>query len=130
MYKYSERSLRRLNDVHPKLQKLFNEVILHFDNTIITGHRTKEYQTDVYNKGLSKVAFPNSKHNSLPSNAIDVVPYPIDWQDTDRIYLFAGYVLATAEALNIKIRWGGDWDSDLQLKDQTFNDLIHFELLP
>lgn len=129
MYKYSERSNRRLEDVHPKLKLIFNKVITTFDNTIITGHRNKEYQTDVYNRGLSKVVYPYSKHNQLPSMAVDAIPYPIDWNDKHRIYLFAGYVLATAESLNIKIRWGGDWDMDLDLKDQTFNDLIHFELV-
>jgi hypothetical protein len=30
--------------------------------------------------------------------------------------------------MNIKIRWGGDWDSDNIMKDQTFNDLPHFQL--
>ena len=41
---------------------------------------------------------------------------------------FAGYVQGVAEQLGIKIRWGGDWDSDFDFKDQTFNDLVHFEL--
>ena len=41
----------------------------------------------------------------------------------------AGYIQATADKLGIKIRWGGDWDSDGDLDDQTFMDLGHFELV-
>ena len=45
-----------------------------------------------------------------------------------RFYNFAGTVQGVAKMLNIKIRWGGDWDSDNDLKDQTLYDLPHFEL--
>jgi peptidoglycan L-alanyl-D-glutamate endopeptidase CwlK len=27
------------------------------------------------------------------------------------------------------IRWGGDWDGDQDFRDQTFDDLAHFELI-
>ena len=50
--------------------------------------------------------YPNSKHNKLPSKAVDVAPYPIDWNDPDRFYHFAGYVRGIAEGMGIKIRWG------------------------
>jgi peptidoglycan L-alanyl-D-glutamate endopeptidase CwlK len=73
--------------------------------------------------------FPDSTHNSYPSLGIDVVPYPIDWRDTARFCYFAGYVKGIAQNLGIKIRWGGDWDSDWQVKDNRFNDLAHWELL-
>ena len=72
---------------------------------------------------------PNySKHNQEPSLAVDVAPWPIDWNDSHRFYHFAGFVLGIAAALNIRLRWGGDWDSDFDLRDQTFFDLPHFEL--
>ena len=29
-----------------------------------------------------------------PSRAVDVVPYPIDWDDRERFHLFAGFVIA------------------------------------
>ena len=73
--------------------------------------------------------YPNSKHNKLPSKAVDVAPYPIDWNDPDRFYHFAGYVRGIAEGMGIKIRWGGDWNGNFDLKDQNFYDLPHFELL-
>ena len=31
--------------------------------------------------------------------------------------------------MNIKLRWGGDWDRDTQVKDNSFDDLLHFELI-
>ena len=36
-------------------------------------------------------------------------------------------MLGVAAAEGIKIRWGGDWDRDNDLADQSFNDLVHFE---
>ncbi len=44
-----------------------------------------------------------------------------------QFYHFAGYVEGTADAHRIPIRWGGDWDRDHCLSDQTFDDLVHFE---
>ena len=69
-----------------------------------------------------------SHHNSDPSRAVDVAPYPIDWNDTERFGRFAGFVLGMAAAMGIPLRWGGDWDRDNDTHDQKFNDLVHFEL--
>jgi hypothetical protein len=60
--------------------------------------------------------------------AVDVAPYPVDWNDKERFYYFAGFVKGVASSLGISIRWGGDWNSDNNLKNQTFFDLPHFEL--
>ena len=49
-------------------------------------------------------------------------------KDVARWYYFGGFVLGTAEELGIKIRWGGDWNSNRDLDDQTFDDLPHFEV--
>jgi len=63
-----------------------------------------------------------------PARAVDVVPYPIDWDDREGFYAFGGFVKGVASQKGIKIRWGGDWDSDNDLHDQNFIDLPHFEL--
>lgn len=128
MPSYSSRSRGKLQECHPDLQDLFNEVIKHFDCAILTGHRSKEKQNDAFAKGLSKLKYPQSKHNKTPSLAVDVAPYPIDWGDKERFYYFAGVVKGIATQMGIDIRWGGDWDSDTQVHDQTFMDLPHFEL--
>ncbi len=134
MPKYSENSLRKLNECHSDLQIVFNTVIKYFDNTIITGHRGKAEQNAAYNSGHSKLKYPNGKHNSEPSKAVDARPYPFD-NDRERFSFFAGFVKGIAEMLfkdgliKHKIRWGGDWDSDLELKDNSFDDLFHFEII-
>lgn len=38
--------------------------------------------------------------------------------------------MGVATMMGVKIRWGGDWDLDTDLKDNTFDDLPHFELIP
>lgn len=127
-YKFSKRSLNNLATCHHQIQDLFNEVIKHYDCTVIEGHRTKERQIELYLGGQSKLTWPNSKHNTYPSMAADVVPYPIDWRDTKRFYYFGGLVKGIATQMGIDIRWGGDWDGDNSFKDQSFNDTPHFEL--
>ena len=129
MNKFSDASKKRLATCHPDLQKVFNKVIENYDCTVTCGHRGKEEQDEAVRTGASKLAWPNSKHNSLPSKAIDVVPFPIDWTDTSRFYHFAGFVLAVAQSMGVKLRWGGDWNGDLKFRDEKFKDLPHFELV-
>ena len=133
MPRFSKRSNERLATCRQDLQCLFHEVIKHFDCTIICGYRSQEEQERAFMEGKSKLRFPDSKHNQIPSLAVDVAPYDkdlknIDWQDIRRMYLFAGFVLGVASQMGIDIRWGGDWDSDTDIKDNSFNDLVHFEI--
>lgn len=135
MPSFSQRSLDNLSQCHPDLQLIFNTVVRDFDCTVICGHRGKEEQEKAYAEGKSKARWGESKHNLQPSMAADVVPYPIDWNDTDRMRHFAGYVKGVAsilyglEAISHKLRWGGDWDNDTELSDNKFNDFPHFELV-
>ena len=128
-FKFGARSLKNLSEAHPDLQILFNAVIKYYDCSVIEGFRPREEQDKAYHSGRSKLKFPQSKHNQTPARAVDVVPYPIDWNDRDRFHHFGGFVLGTAYALGIKIRWGGDWSRDNNFKDQTFYDWPHFELI-
>tara|TARA_B100001964_G_scaffold187128_1_gene208008 strand:- start:2772 stop:3173 length:402 start_codon:yes stop_codon:yes gene_type:complete len=129
MPKYSKRSKEKLNTCDQKLQDIFNEIIKHVDCTIITGHREKEEQNEMYRTGKSQLKYPKGKHNSDPSKAVDAAPYPIDWKDRERATLFAGYVIGIARMQGVTLRWGGDWDRDWQVKDNNFDDLWHFELI-
>lgn len=129
MPSFSSTSKKRLSTCDEKLQTLFNEVVKHFDCSVTCGYRGKEEQNKAYKAGNSKKQFPHGKHNKLPSNAVDVAPYPIDWDDRERFQYFAGFVLGTAKQLGINIRYGGDWDGDNDLKDnKKFDDLVHFEI--
>ncbi|MBL7544304.1 MAG: M15 family metallopeptidase [Bdellovibrionaceae bacterium] len=128
MNKFSKISEERLKTCHSDLQRLFNEVVKHYDCTVICGHRGKDEQDEAVRTGNSKLKWPDSKHNQLLSLAIDVVPYPVDWADKARFMHFAGFVLGIAKSMGIKIRWGGDWSQDLNFKNDKFVDYPHFEL--
>ena len=127
MPNFSKRSAENLNSCHADLIRLFMEIIKYYDCTILSGFRNEQEQNALY-PDYSKVKFPNSKHNRYPSRAVDVAPFPIDWEDRNRFYHFGGFVVAVAAILGIPIKWGGDWDGDLNWKDQNFHDLPHFEL--
>ncbi|WP_067517878.1 M15 family metallopeptidase [Endozoicomonas ascidiicola] len=126
---FNQRSRDNLDQCHPDLQRLFNDVVRHFDCSVICGHRGKAEQEAVFKAGKSKARFGESKHNHVPSMAVDVVPYPVDWQDRERFAMFAGFVLGRAIELGVNVRWGGDWDRDTKTADETFLDMPHFELM-
>jgi len=129
MAKFGRRSKERLATCHEDLQKVFNEVIKYIDCSILEGHRSEERQNKLYEEGKTKVKYPKGRHNSDPSNAVDVTPYPVDWDDRERQTLFAGFVLGIARSMDIRLRWGGDWDMDFQVMDNRFDDFPHFELI-
>lgn len=141
---FSKISKARLATCHGDLHLIFKEVIRDFDCTIVCGHRSVSEQQELYAQGRTKPGKvvthvdgvnKKSKHNSLPSMAVDAVPYPINWNDTDRMRYFAGFVMGTAARLYHEglithhLRWGGDWDRDTEVKDNRFMDLPHFELV-
>ena len=129
MPKFSQKSLDRLNECDKRLYAIFSEVVKHFDCTVLEGYRSEIEQNRLYEQGKTKVKYPNGKHNQRPSMAVDVIPYPIDWQDRERMCYFAGHVMAIAKTMfGVDIRWGGDWDLDTDLADNVFDDLPHFEI--
>lgn len=129
MPQFGKRSTEKLSTAHPDLQRLFNEVIKHVDCAVIEGHRGEAAQNEAVKHGMSKLKWPDSPHNKQPSQAVDVCPYPVDWTNFKAFYHFAGFVRGVAAQMGIKIRWGGDWDSDFDIADQRFFDLPHFELV-
>ena len=132
MPKFSKSSKAKLKTCDGRLQILADVVVDTFDCTVVCGHRPELEQDLAYARGKSKLKFPESKHNVYPSIAIDLAPYiagqGISW-DESQCYYFAGYVLGIANVLGLKLRWGGDWNQDHNIKDQDFNDLVHFELI-
>ena len=128
MAKFGKRSKERLTTCDKRLQKVFNEVIKHVDCSVLEGHRSQERQDKLYGEGKTKVKYPNGRHNSDPSRAVDITPWPIDWDDRERQTLFAGFVLGIGHSMGIKLRWGGDWDMDFQVMDNRFDDFPHFEV--
>ncbi len=127
-------SQQRLDTCHPKLQRLFREVDRRLarrkqmDITVVCGHRGEADQEAAFAAGKSKKHWPDSKHNGLPSNAVDVSPYPIDWNDKLAYARLAGYVFAVADDLDIQVRWLGDGNQNGKSDDESFLDIDHFEL--
>jgi len=140
MPKFSKKSLKKLNTCEDDLQVLMNEVIKHYDCTILCGHRSIKEQQLLYKYGKSHLdgVHKLSKHNYTPSRAVDVVPYPINWDDVKRFEYFGGYVLGIADILykdgkmSHRVRWGGNWRGNINNRDiqrSGFRDYVHFELV-
>ncbi len=125
MPQFSKSSKKKLATAHQDLQVVFNEVIKHIDCTIVCGERGQKEQDKAYIIGNSQLKYPRSKHNKQPSMAVDVVPFPIDWEDHERFREFAWFVKGVAivlkryGAIDNDIKWGGDW---------KWKDLPHYEL--
>ena len=124
MPRYGKVSRKRLKGVNTKLVNVLNELIKIMDVTIIEGLRTKERQEELLKRGATKVKY--SKH--MEGKAVDVAPYPVNWDDRERFHYMGGMVRGIGQQLGTKIRWGGDWDSDGEIKDNNFADLVHIEL--
>lgn len=120
MSSFGKRSKSRLATTHSLLQEIMNEAIKEYDFSVLCGHRSKEDQNAAFDGGNSQLRFPKSKHNQMPSLAVDVGPYPIDWLDLDRFKHLGKIVKRIAEEKGIEVVWGGDWKS--------FKDYPHFEL--
>ncbi|MFA5604199.1 MAG: M15 family peptidase [Bacilli bacterium] len=141
MPSFSKRSKEALATCHPDIQKVLNKAIEFIDFTVLEGLRGKEAQNAAFKNGYSKVKWPNGNHNHPDhpdpdpevcgpiSKAVDIAPYPIVWSDTERFVLFAGVILGIAFTMGIKLRWGGDWNRNTQVKDEKFRDWGHFELV-
>ena len=129
MPSFGKTSKEKLASCDPLLQKVANRAILIMDFSVICGHRGKEEQDKAFASGNSKLKWPDGKHNKMPSLAMDLLPYPIDWNDRDRFILLAGIIIGVAHELGVPIRWGGDWNSNYVIKDESFQDLGHFELI-
>ena len=125
-------SIRNLSTCHKDLIHLVRLVERRcpFDFTVLEGHRSIERQKELFDQGKSKIDGLErlGMHNYNPSKAVDLAPYPIDWQDSKRFMVLGGVVLSCAKELGLTIRWGADWDMDGDYNDQSFDDLPHFEL--
>jgi hypothetical protein len=129
-------SERRLGTCHPDIQRVVRAVAEKTPTMVVCGHRPQAEQDEAVRLGRSKTPWPRSRHNSMPSRAVDLAPLKngaIDWNDAAAFIAFGRLVLATAAELGVTLRWGGDWDGDGKTRhdgdrDERFVDLPHFEL--
>jgi len=119
MPSFSTSSETKLTSCHPDLVRLFREVIKERDCTVLEGHRSMERQKQLFRDGKSKTLA--SKHLTQPSIAVDVMPYPIKWEDREGQLDFATFVYMKAIELGVKVKWGGNF--------RNFYDSPHWELI-
>jgi peptidoglycan L-alanyl-D-glutamate endopeptidase CwlK len=117
-YKLGTRSLQSLSGVHPDMVAVVKRAIeiTEQDFTVIEGIRNVNRQRALLKAGKSTTM--NSRH--ITGHAVDMVPWPVDWNDLERFEVVSEAMKAAAEELEISIVWGGDWKS--------FYDGPHFEL--
>jgi len=131
MPKFSKRSLKNLETCDERLQKIAKIAIKYVDFSVIQGQRSLEQQRENVAKGVSWTM--KSKHLKKPSWAFDFIAYPFKgWGNKEDFEKVAIVLLAVADALNIKTRWGGDWNKNGSYKDEIKRgsyDGGHFELL-
>ena len=129
MPSFGAKSRERLATCHAQLQDVCNEAIKHFDFSVTCGTRDKSAQNQAFAQGKSQKRWPDSKHNSMPSLAVDVVP----WDSINRRALWGAsnyemiqigrlvqVMLDAAVTVGVTIEAGGDW--------ARFNDPFHFQL--
>lgn len=150
-YRLSQRSLDRLIGVDPKLVAVVKRAIelSPIDFMVLEGVRTREQCMINYGKGrtasqcqakgvpakyaqpsVAKVTWLNnpfaSKH--CDGKAVDLVPYPVDWQDLKKFDAIAKAMLQAAKELGVPVRWGADWDGDGKPRERGESDSPHFEI--
>ena len=150
-FNLSQKSLDRLNGVDERLQRVVKRAIQlsKQDFMVLEGVRTRQQCMTNYGKGRSiaqcvakgvpaqyanpkaaKVTWLNnpfaSKHVS--GKAVDLVPYPVDWNDLKKFDVIAQAMLQASKELGIPIRWGADWDADGKPRERGESDSPHFEV--
>ena len=132
-YKLGKRSKDSLGGIHPDLVKVVELAITlsEQDFTVIEGVRTTKRQQELYAQGrttkgsiVTKADGEENKSNHQAKSdgyghAVDIVPYPVDWNTKSKFVAIADAMKEAAKDLNVSIQWGGDW---------KFTDLPHFEL--
>ena len=133
MFTYGKRSQRVLTTLHPDLQEIYLKAIMFYDISLLEGHRDKETQNSYFDRGLSKIKWPDGKHNTMPSLACDSCIYSKkhrgpDWNDMESFKALAFFLQGIAAGNGIKLRVGVDWNGNMK-SDQSFVDGPHVELV-
>jgi hypothetical protein len=134
-HQWGTESLERIGTLDERWKKVLDDALRSspFDLRVLWGFRGEDAQNQAFTDGHSTKRWPNSRHNTFPSVAVDVVPLvdgQIPWQDVRPWIMMAGIILGIARTARIPMRWGGNWDRDeVIIVDQGFDDLGHFEIL-
>lgn len=141
MYRFGNTSLERLSTCHNDIQIIMKKAIEKstIDFGIAEGERSVERQKELFDAGLSKIdgVTRKGKHNYSPSLAVDIYPFikgAAVW-DNETLSFLAGFIHGIAAQLleegkiSHRLRWGGNFDMDGEILEQSFDDRPHFELV-
>ena len=132
-YFLSQRSLQRLEGVDPRLVSVVKKAIqiTTQDFAVLEGLRTPERQAELYAQGRTApgpVVTWTMDSPHLHGRAVDLVPYPVDWDDLSKFDAIAKAMFTAADEVGVKLRWGADWDMDGKPREKGESDSPHFEL--
>lgn len=163
-YQFSIRSKSRKQGLHPVLDKILDRAITisQIDFMVLEGVRSDEQCYINYGKGrtvsqchakgvpvkyakpsAAKVTWLNnplsSKHRKQADgygHAVDVVPFPLDWNDLSKFDKIAKAMFEAEKQLKAEgiipsttnLRWGANWDNDGQYREKGETDSPHFEI--
>lgn len=128
-FKFSQKSLEKLNSIDPKLKFLAEEVlkISPIDFSIIDGFRDRVKQNELFTAGKSKCDGYKTLSKHQLGQAIDILPCKEKYNYSRDIFILVGLFIAVAKQMNINIRVGALWDYS-STKDNNFVDAYHIEL--
>lgn len=154
-YSLGTESRQKLATVDPRLRAVVERAIqiTTQDFKVLEGVRSQKRQYELYAQGrtlaqlraagvpatilakpgerivtwtLNSRHFPDSKTGL--SRAVDLVPFPVDWNDLKKFDAISRAMLQAAKELNTPLRWGADWDQDGKPREKGESDSPHFEL--
>lgn len=153
-----ERSRSRLAGVHPDLVRVVMRAAQLAqpadDFTVLEGVRSRQQMMINYGKGrtvtectrkgvdarhaqpnVPKVTWLNDPFASPHAvkadgygHAVDLAPYPIDWDNVSRFDRLAHLMFDAAKMEGVHIKWGADWDEDGKPRERGESDSPHFQL--
>lgn len=102
------------------------------DFMVLDGLRTLQRQKELYAQGRTtpgKIVTWTMESKHLLGKAVDLGPYPLDWNDRAGFEEIKRAMFQAADELGVKIRWGGDWNRNGIPYEKGEYDSPHFELV-
>lgn len=132
-FKLGKTSLARLQGVDETLVNVVKRAIeiSEVDFTVMEGVRTLERQRELYAQGRTapgKIVTWTMKSKHIEGKAVDLVPYPLDWNDLEKFNKIKDAMFQAARELDVNLRWGADWDGDGNYREKGEYDSPHFEI--
>ena len=157
-HRFGKNSLKNYITLHRDLQMILDWGIKYcrVDFSLVEGHRLPEKQFEYFKKGRELVDGKwvlvnpkqkvtnvdgykiKGKHNYNPSLAVDIMAHvpgkpELSWDAIHLTYISStlimiGEFLYEQGIIQHQIRWGGNWDRDGDLSDNTLYDRPHLEL--